>query len=206
MDKAPWAHKELHVQGHGGASEVLLALCTLWPPSLTPVLIISHPKTEWWWLMSLWIRNLGVIKLRVLLLVQAGSLSMCLRFGWLMMAGMSGTTGPSLSAVCHPLACSHGRLKFPKKIKTELLKPLHVSNFAIVPTVKANHQVHDERVEKRLHLLPWEERQSHFAKVHASGKGQFCCHFPFTKKSYVQRKGTWFLSYSPRELWKSFKP
>ena len=27
--------------------------------SLTPVLIISHPKTEWWWLMSLWISNLG---------------------------------------------------------------------------------------------------------------------------------------------------
>ena len=41
--------------------------------SLTPVLIISHPKTEWWWLMSLWIREIwGDPSSEVLLLVQAG--------------------------------------------------------------------------------------------------------------------------------------
>ena len=31
VNKAPWAHKELHVQGHGGMREVLLTFCTLGP-------------------------------------------------------------------------------------------------------------------------------------------------------------------------------
>lgn len=118
-------------------------------------------------------------------------LSMCLQFGRLMMAGMSRTTGPSLSAVCHPLACSHGHLKFPKKSKTELLKPLHVSAL-LLPQQSKQIQVHDERVEKLTPSLDGKNGKVTLQRCMHPGKGQFCCHFSIYQNLMCRGKGPGF--------------
>ena len=120
---------------------------------------------------------------------------MCLWFSWLMMAGMSRMTGPSSSVVCHPLICSHGCLKFPKKSKTELLKPLHVSALLLSQQSKqiTSPLWKGGEIDSISRRKEW---QSHFAKVHASREGTILLPFFRLPKSHVQRKGTWFLSYS----------